>query len=268
MIVGDRSVAIGDMQSRIDTALGHKAQLAAQSSQDIADADVSRYVVGREVMHELLTAAATREGIAIPDQAVDAALADQGTQSLQLDRSLYEGAALRDRVRDRLIAIALAGKYIDHLAVTVDLASATSQQDAEAKARTIAAGGPAAQKILSDAATAQAGMRYRAGQDPESATTVLFGTPAGQTVAFQPSPGQGVWLVLHVVERSTTAPLDGPPAAGTVDQDTLAAIGERLTQPDSASVKVNPRFGEWDPIAQQVVPAGKAAGTILGASAG
>ncbi|MFR9806121.1 SurA N-terminal domain-containing protein [Pseudonocardia sp. RS010] len=262
LIVEDRSVALAEVQNRIDTALAHKAELSAQSAGEIADEDVARYVVSTQVTHELVTAAAVREGITVGEDRVDAALADPS--ALQLDRALFEGAALRERARDRLLAIALAEKYVDGLAVTADLVAATSQVDAEEKARALAAGGERAREVLADPRTAQAGQTYRAATDPDTATTVLFGTPAGQTVAFQPAPGQGVWLVLHVTDRVTDAPAEGPPAAATIDQDTLAAIGERLTQPDAGNVQVNPRYGVWDPVRMRVVAEGQQAGTVYG----
>jgi hypothetical protein len=266
VIVADRSVGLAEVQGRIDTALAHKAELTAQGTGEIADADVARYVVSTQVSHELITAAAARDGLAVGEDRVDALLADPS--ALQLDRSLFEGAALRERARDRLLAIALAEKYVDGLAVTADLVAATSQADAEEKARAVAAGGERARALLADPRTAQAGQTYRAATDPDSATTVLFGTPAGQTVAFQPSPGQGVWLVLHVTDRVTNAPAQGPSAATSIDQDTLASIGERLTQPDAGAVQVNPRFGVWDPVRMRVVAEGQQSGSIIGPAGG
>lgn len=266
VIVADRSVGLAEVQTRIDTALAHKAELSAQSTGEITDADIARYVVSTQVSHELITAAAARDGLAVGEDRVDAVLADPA--ALQLDRSLFEGAALRERARDRLLAIALAEKHVDGLVVTADLVAATSQADAEQKARTIAAGGQQARDLLADPRTAQPGQTYRAATDPESATTVLFGTPAGQTVAFQPSPGQGVWLVLHVIDRVTNAPAAGPSAVSTIDQDTLASIGERLTQPDAGNVRVNPRFGVWDPVRMRVVADGQQSGSIIGPAGG
>ncbi|MCE0763160.1 hypothetical protein LWC35_09590 [Pseudonocardia kujensis] len=266
VIVADRSVGLGEVQTRIDTALAHKAELSAQSTGEVADADIARYVVSTQVSHELITAAAARDGIAVGEDRVDALLADPS--ALQLDRSLFEGAALRERARDRLLAIALAERYVDGLAVTADVVAATSQADADEKARALAAGGDRARAVLSDPRTAQPGQTYRAATDPDSATTVLFGTPAGQTVAFQPSPGQGVWLVLPVTDRVTDAPAAGSSAATSIDQDTLASIGQRLTQPDAGTVQVNPRFGVWDPVRMRVVAEGQQAGSIIGPARG
>lgn len=266
MIVGDRTVALADVQSSIDLALTHRGDIAAQAGQEIADADISRYVVSRETTHELLAAAAERDGITVGEDAVDAALANQDDQGLRLDRILFTGDALREIARDREIAIALAERYVDRLAVTVDVAAATSPAEADTKARALAAGGAEAERVLADPRSAQAGQTYRAASDPDSATTVVFGVPAGSVVSFQPSPGQGFWLVVRVNERSTDAAGDGAPAGGTIDRSTLASIGQRLAQPDAGPVEVNPRFGVWDPVRMAVVAAGQESGTVLSGS--
>ena len=33
------------------------------------------------------------------------------------------------------------------------------------------------------------------------AATALFGTPSGHALAFQPSPGQGTWVVVRITDR-------------------------------------------------------------------
>ncbi|GAA4560349.1 hypothetical protein [Pseudonocardia xishanensis] len=266
MIVGDRTVALADVQSSIDLALAHRADITAQAGQDVADSDIARYVVSRETTHELLASAAARAGVSVGEDAVDAALANQDDQSLRLDRILFTGEALRERARDRELAIALAEKYVDRLAVTVDVAAATSREDADAKARVLAAGGPEADRLLADPRSGQAGQTYRAATDPDSATTVVFGVPAGSVVSFQPSPGQGFWLVVRVAQRTTDAAADGAPAGGTIDRSTLASIGERLAQPEGGPVEVNPRFGVWDPVRMAVVAPGQESGSVLSPS--
>jgi hypothetical protein len=53
--------------------------------------------------------------------------------------------------------------------------------------------------------------------------------------------------------------------AAALGQDDLARIGERLLQPvaEQVGVRVNPRFGVWDPITLRVVPEGEAGGAVL-----
>jgi hypothetical protein len=264
MVVGDRSVDLASVQAAIDGALLHRADLNAQASQEIGNTDIARYVVTRQVNHELLTAAAARAGVSVPEDAVDAALADTTDQNLQVDRLLFDGAQLRERARDQELAVALAQRYVDGLQVTVDAAAATTEADADAKARALAAGGPDADRVLADRAAAAPGQVTRAATDPESATNPEYGVPAGSVVKYQPSPGQGYWLVLRVTDRR----LDAPPAqvqqaASTIDRATLAVIGRRIAQAEAAPLDLNPRFGVWDPVRMAVVAPGQEAGTVL-----
>ncbi|MCF7551268.1 SurA N-terminal domain-containing protein [Pseudonocardia sp. WMMC193] len=263
LIVGDQRVEVGAVQSTIDSALAHKADLAAQSSQQIADADIARYVVGGEVTHALLAQAAARTGVTASADAIDATLANTDDQSLLLDRTLFDGEELRSRAADHATAVALAERYVDGLSVTVDVAAATTADEAADKARALAEGGAAADAVLADPRTAQKGQVYRAAADPDTATTVVFGVPEGTVVRFQPSPGQGIWLVVKVTDRQTDAPSGVPPAAGTIDRGTLASIGERIAQADGGPVQLNPRFGAWDPTRLTVVPPGREAGSVL-----
>ena len=107
-------------------------------------------------------------------------------------------------------------------------------------------------------------MPYQAATSPEAASTVLFGLPPGRTAYFQPSPQSG-WIVLRVTDRQDRrrTPTRRPwPVLGESD---LATIGERLLQPlaEQVGVRVNPRYGVWDPISLRVVPADQADGAIL-----
>ena len=130
----------------------------------------------------------------------------------------------------------------------------------------LAAGGPAADALFADPTTSQRDQTYRADTDPGAASTVLFGVDAGTTVLFRPSPQQSSWIVARVTDRRTDAP---PPAddaaAGQLGESDLVAIGERLLQPlaQQVGVRVNPRYGVWDPIQMRVVAEDEVAGVIL-----
>jgi hypothetical protein len=83
-------------------------------------------------------------------------------------------------------------------------------------------------------------------------------------VAFPPSPQQSTWIVARVVDRRTDAPSD-PAAVSSISQSQLVAIGERLLQPtaDQVGIRVNPRYGVWDPIQLRIVGEGQQVGSIL-----
>ena len=271
VIVGDEAVPLEVVQSRLDVALGKPDLVGQLAAQGIGASEIARDIVTRVVMHELLARAAADEGIVVTEQEVEAELAAGGGVDAAVRSSLYDETALRERVRDQLIAIRLGERYADRLAVTADLFATTTREGAEEAARVIAAGGPAADALFAqNPATARRGIQYRASTNPEVAATVLFGAPAGSTVVFQTAPGQSQWLVLHVTERRTDAPPLDPEAARSLSQAQLAAIGERMMQPLAAEVgvRVNPRYGVWAPIPLRVLDEEQATGTIIPPAAG
>ena len=139
-------------------------------------------------------------------------------------------------------------------------------------AQTAAAGGPAADALFGNPQTSARGTVYDAVSSPEAAGTVLFGTPVGGVVAFQPDQRQSTWIVFKVTDRRTDAPFDQA-AINAISSTQKVTIGERLLQPDAErlGVRVNPRYGAWDPITLRVVADDVQAGIILppaGAAAG
>ncbi|WP_214368910.1 hypothetical protein [Pseudonocardia sp. H11422] len=263
VIVGADAVPLDRVQSQLDVALAKTEAVSQLAARGVGTDDIARDVVTRAVVHDLLARTAATEGVVVSDAQVDAELAASGGADVAVQSSLYDLPALRERIRDELVAAELARRYVDRLAVTVDVAAATSREEAEAKARAIAAGGAAADAVFAE--NAQRDLQFRAASDPEAAAMAFFGTTAGRVVVFQPAPQQSGWIVLRVVERRTDAPPAGPPAASQIDQATLVRIGERLLQPlaDEIGVRVNPRYGVWDPIRLRVVAEGEEAGMIL-----
>ena len=129
----------------------------------------------------------------------------------------------------------------------------------------LAAGGPEADALFAqNPETSRRSMSYQAVRSPEAASTVLFGLPIGRTAYFQPSPQQGGWIVLRVTDRKEDPNAD-PNAAASLGDSDLAAIGQRLLQPlaEEVGVRVNPRFGVWDPVSMRVVAANQEGGAIL-----
>ena len=269
VIVGSDAVPTSVVQSRLDVALSRSEAVSQLQASGIGAPEITRDIVTRAVLHELLQRAAADEGIVVTEAEVDQELAANGGPQA-VEQSLYDLQGLRDRLRDRLIAIRYAEKYVGRLAVTADLLAATSRADAEDKARVLAAGGPAADALFTDPTRSQRGQTYRADTDPGAASTVLFGVGTGTTVLFQPSPQQSSWIVARVTERRTDAPpAADDAAAGQLGESDLVAIGERLLQPlgQQVGVRVNPRYGVWDPIQMRVVGEDEVAGVILPPSA-
>ena len=264
VIIGSTSVPIDQVQSRLDVALGKTDTVAQLAASGVGPPEIARDLVTRTVLHDLISRTAATERIGVSDADVDAALQQGGGAEATLDQTIYDLPALRERVRDQLIAARYAQKEIPGLTVTADLIAATSQDDAEQKARIVAAGGPAADALFAqNPDTSRRGMPYQAATSPEAASTVLFGLPPGRTAYFQPSPQSG-WIVLRVTDRRTEPNAD-PSAVANLGEADLATIGERLLQPlaEQVGVRVNPRYGMWDPISLRVVPADQVDGAIL-----
>jgi hypothetical protein len=265
VIVGTTSVPLEQVQSRLDVALGKTDVVAQLASSGVGAPDIARDVVTGAVMHDLLARTAATEGITVSEADVDAALQESGGADAAQSQSLYDLSAIRERVRDRLIAVKHAQRIVPGLTITADLVAANSRDDAAAKARVLATGGPEADALFaSNPETSRRNMSYQAVRSPEAASTVLFGLPVGRTAYFQPSPQQGGWIVLRVTDRQEDANAD-PSAAASLGDSDLAAIGDRLLQPlsEEVGVRVNPRFGVWDPVSMRVVAADQQGGAIL-----
>jgi hypothetical protein len=264
VIVDGTAVPLEQVQSQLDVALSRTDQIAALTAQGGGPPDVARSIVSREVIHDLLQRRATADGVAVTDAQVDARLAEGGGADAALQSSIYDLPALRDRVRDDLIAMDLAKRSVGGLTVTADLVAATSRGEADSIAQTLAAGGPAADALFGNPQTSAKAMVYDAVTAPDAAGTVLFGTPVGGVVTFQPDQRQSTWIVFRVTDRRTDAPFDQA-AVSAISSTQLVTIGERLLQPDAdrLGVRVNPRYGVWDPIQLRVVAADKSAGSIL-----
>lgn len=263
VIIGSTAVPIEQVQSRLDVALGKTETIDELAAGGVGPPDIARDVVTRTVLHDLLTRTAAAEGIAVTDAEVDAALQRDGGADAALGQTLYDLPALRERVRDRIVAARYAEKVVPGLTVTADLIAATSRDDAVAKARVLAAGGPAADALFAENPdTSRRGTQFQAATSPEAAASVLFGLDPGRVAYFRPSP-QSEFIVLQVTDRRTQ-PADRAALADLGESD-LATIGERLMQPvaEQVGVRVNPRYGVWDPISLRVVPADQADGAIL-----
>ncbi len=261
VIVGDTAVTLGSVQDQLTAAL---ARVPAGNKQQDTGAQVARDIVTKEILHGLLQRQATAAGITVSDTDVDAYIAQQGGAQALLQGSILDVAGLRAQVRDNLVTAALAKRAVGGLQVTADIVAATSKGEALADARKLAAGGPGAAALFSNPTTSQRGGVYTGATTPGVASSPLFGAAVGDTVYFQPSPQQATWIVSRITGRKTDARSD-PAAVGKLSQDQLVAIGQRTLQPVAAQlgVRVNPRYGVWDPIALRVVAADQVSGGLL-----
>ena len=241
--------------------------MPADQRQPDTSASLARDVVTNELLHNLLTRAATEQRITVTDADVDAFITQQGGAQALLQNSVLDLEGLRQQAHDFLVATDLGRRAAPGLVVTVDLVGSANRPDAEAKARTLAAGGPAADALFANAATAKRGVQVAALTDTQNAGSVVFGTPVGDVVAYQPDPQQATWNVFRVTQRTTNARPADPAALSALSLQQLYLIGQRTLQPvaDGLAVRVNPRYGVWDQVALRVVPADQTSGLVIAA---
>jgi hypothetical protein len=267
-IVGGTAIPLSAVQSQLDVALTRTEQVEQLAAQGGGPPDISRSIVTTEVLGELLSRRAAEEGVVVTDAQIEARLAEAGGAEQVLASSIYDAPTLRERVRDDLVATEL-GRRVIGTVVTADLVAATSEEEAGEKARALAAGGPAADALFADPRISRRGEVYDSATTPEVASVVLFGAPTGSVVAFQPAADQSGWIVARIADRRQGPP---PPAAAleAIGGAQLLAIGERSVQPvaDEVGVRVNPRYGVWDPVSLRVVPEDQRTGLVLPPSAG
>lgn len=262
-IVGDRSVPLDQVQQQLDTVLAKegpeaKAQLKAGDQLD----DVSRQIVSLEIQHELLTIIAQRERLSVDEQQVTQLIDQLGGAEAASKGTVYSVENFRERARDQLLAVELGRKYLSRVAVTVDYTTADTRAAAKQRVEQLAAAGAAGarEQIRGDAeqgGAAALDQRIVAAQNPSFASAPVFGVPKGTVVAFPSDQQAGSWLVMVVTSRSTTGG-GSQPARGTegLDQALLAATGLRqlAMTAERVGVRLNPRYGVWDPVSLQAVP--------------
>lgn len=266
-IVGDTAVPLEQVQSQLGTLL---ARVPADQRQQDTGASLARDIVTNELLHNLLTRAAVEQHITVTDAEVDAFITQQGGAEALLQNSVLDLEGLRNQAHDFLIATELGRRAAPGLVVTLDLIGSPNRADAEAKARVLAAGGPAADALFTDTRTAQRNVKVEAVTDTQNAGSVVFGTPVGEVVAYQPDPQQATWNVFRITDRQTKAPTADPAAAAALSLQQLYLIGQRTLQPvaDALAVRVNPRYGVWDEVALRVVPADQTSGFVIAAPQG
>jgi outer membrane murein-binding lipoprotein Lpp len=276
VLVGDHEVPIDQVQQLIDKAVQEQPaaqQLAQQHKLD----QLGRAIVSQLVQHELITRAAQREHLVADQNLLGQTLAQDplavpvpttGVDPSQLPVLIaYRTRDHREAITDQLLMQALGTKYFDKMSITFDYTSVVSdsggaqpvsmREKAFAKTAEMAADPGAAARVIdadkAAGAETSVGEKVPAVQAPDLAATALFGVQPGTVVAFQPSAQQAAWIVAVVRQRDLSTPQAVDQAAEpTVNQ--LVGIGQRLLEPyvDEAGLKINPRYGVWDPVAMDL----------------
>lgn len=290
LIVGNTSVSDSQIQQELNNLLDTQSAVQQAQKQGALD-QVSRHLVTSHVQHELITAAAAKFGLSVPDDQLDQAISKAGGIARTAAAEQVDEADARSVAKDSLLEVELARKYADSLSVKFGYVVASSRDEAVRDAQQLAADPNSLAGMVNAAnAKAQAGGQQGAagstsatfqlpqylqaiaqaeqqGQQAVENDSPIFGTPVNTVVAYQPAPSQSpTWIVALIRSRDTsgTAPSGGASAADTADPTTLAQIGVGLLQPEAAAVgvRISPRYGTWDQAAMEVV-ADQSAGLVL-----
>jgi len=277
VIVGDSAARLADVDSTLDTLLANPKFSAQLTKAGVTPDMVTREIVGRAVIHDLIRAEAAATGLSVSDAEIDQTIAadDRTTddnqpaaQPLESPIAMYgDPAARREAVRDDLLLVKLGQREIDSLDVAVQVGQTGSAADAQAKAQLALAGGAAADQFFGGPAQAVSASQIVPGfaQAPPYAWSLL-GTPAGGVIVVNPQQGSNTWTIAKVQSRTTTPPgrAPAPSDSSQLDPSLLLTFGQHLLQPRAMAtdIRVNPRFGVWDPLSMAVVAEGQAAGTL------
>lgn len=282
VIVGNSSVALSSVESQLGTLLASPKLKQLMTQSGVTPDLVARELVSRSVLHDLIRAEAAETGLVVTDAEVDATIAaddrttddnQPATAALESPIAQYGDPALRrEAVRDDLLMIELGRRELDRLDVAVQVGQTSSEADAQAKAKDALAGGPAADQFFGGPARAVPASQIVPGfaQAPPYAWSLL-GTPQGGVIIVKPQQGDTTWTVAKVQSRTLTDP--PPPARGQdagqsadqVDRALLLTFGTHLLQPRAMAtdIRVNPRYGVWDPLSMGVLPADQVPGSVL-----
>jgi hypothetical protein len=236
-------------QARVQLAAGHQLD------------DVSRKIVTLRIRHQLLDIAARRNGLTADQAQVDRLITEVGGAEAASKGTIFDASTYRERTKDKLLLVALGRAALRNSSVTVDYTTAATRTAAKQRVDELsAAGAKRAQQIIDGdvraGKSAELGKRIVAADDPVFATTLAFGVAEGTVVGFQPDDTKP-WFIMVVKNRTDSGAQASQhaPQLEQIEPALLEAIGLRqLTEvSNEVGVRLNPRYGVWDPSTLQVV---------------
>ena len=280
--VADTRITTGALGDRIERSLRDPT---AQQRLGTDRAAFSRRILSVLINHEIVTAAATEQGVSITDGEVDArlrAFADQAGGMAALEsQAAANGVArtdLRSYVRDIVLTERIGDKLLASTAVPAAELQAAYQQN---YVRVHAAHILVKDKATADRLLAQAkadpkqfpALARRFSTDPESKVNGgdLGTAPPSQYVApfakavstmpigsFTTVQSEFGWHVIHLITRQALKPLaEATPeirrqVLQEQQQEKIGALFSSVA--NRLKVRVNPRFGVWNAKTGQVDP--------------
>lgn len=223
--------------------------------------EVSRKIITLRIRHQLLDIAARRASLTIDEAQVNRLIKEVGGAEAASKGTIFDAKSYRERAKDKLLMAALGRTALRNSAVTVDYTTADTRTAAKQRVDQLAEAGSKRARQMIDADVhagkdAELGKRIVAADDTIFATTPAFGVAEGTVVAFQLEDTKP-WVVMVVKNRTDRGvqPSEHAPQIDQIDPAVLEAIGLRQLAriADEVGVRLNPRYGVWDPVTLQVV---------------
>lgn len=258
------AASVGGVQIAESTVLSDSSGLTAGAALTRSSAPVSpqvdlkqlgnRQVLTYRIRHQLLQDAAGRVGVTIDEAQVQETLTGPGLESLSQQLGVPQ-SLVPQAVRDTLTVLALAQKSpkVTDVKVTV------TEQKFASRAEAVAARAKAAADPSSFTGTdSEISLVSSAGH--QVAPFGVFQVPDGSYVLVE-QPSEAGWFVVRVdghteSEQSNLAQtLSG--MLQSQDQASVLGLSWVALAPlvTGVQIDVNPRFGVWDPLSLQVIPA-------------
>ncbi|MGH3764921.1 MAG: hypothetical protein ACRDTX_07205 [Pseudonocardiaceae bacterium] len=234
-----------------------RAQLAAGHQLD----DVSRKILTVRIRHQLLDIAARRAGLTVDQAQVNRLIKEVGGAEAASKGTIFDANSYRERARDKVLMAALGRAALRNSSVTVDYTTADTRTAAKQRVEELSQAGSKRARQLIDAdirggKDAELGKRIVAADDPIFATTPAFGVAEGTVVAFQLEDTKP-WVIMVVKNRADSGalPSEHAPQIDQIQPAVLEAVGLRQLArvAEEVGVRLNPRYGLWDPVSLQVV---------------
>lgn len=282
VIFGDRVISVDDVQHRLDDALRIEPaakELAKNHKLDL----VSRGIVNQIVRHELLTAAAQREGLTVSERELADFTASTAPSQDPVSRSIQAAFDPKEIARDQLLTLRLGQKNLDKVQLTLDGVAIQrpgfTRQQATDLARQMAAQPDKAADIGKAAAgqdeqnaplsgfpinairryagAAQAAAQNNQAPPTEALLGPLFAIPENSVIVLPLGSGEnGGYLVARVRRVASGVPAEDASFAREVPENWQSALGLYLLGPlvNELGLRLSPRYGVWDELAVGVAP--------------
>lgn len=274
VIVGDTAVPVSQVRTALQWQLDHVPR--ARQLQDAGKlAQVSRQLAQRRVVHELLGLVAEKTNLR-PDEREVSELIDSagGTEAVAEDAGVAP-KRVRQLATDQVLLRELAERRLRGTTVSFvggEITSESSAGTAEDKARRLARrigshpdrAAELAERTDQPVHEKDYALADAVRQAPELAVSAVFGAEPGSVLVIQPSRARAGWLVALVTGRTAGSSTGAASSDDTssdelpdgADEQLVARLGLRMLQPvaDDVGVRINPRYGVWDPTAMDIAP--------------